>query len=106
VLTVVEMQSLACRMTYKPGWTFEVREGAHEGTHLTIKTMVPDAYRPEELTSLNVETFLPPFLTEEQFYNTVLWRIKRIEIHEALEFFRVDGKPWNDPHRPDADRDQ
>lgn len=105
MLTVPQMQALLDRITYRPGWTFDVYQGRHEGPHLVIRTSVADAYNPDQTTVLDVHSMLPPMRDEQQFMDWLLWRCSRLEVHEAREFLRVDGKPHSDPHGPDADHD-
>jgi hypothetical protein len=63
-------------------------------------------YDLTKTVTLDVHSMLPPMLTEGQFLAWLLWRLKRIEVHEAREFFRVDDQVWDDPHAEHADRDQ
>lgn len=80
-------------------------DGSHEGQHCVITARVIDAYNPGQTTSLNVHSALPPCRDEQAFLDWLLWRCKRVEVHECMEFLQVDGKPHVDPHRPDADHD-
>lgn len=41
---------------------------------------------------------MPPVFTEEEFLTFLLWRCTKIEVHEAMEWLQVDGKPFRDPH--------
>lgn len=39
---------------------------------------------------------------DENFLFYIVWKfIERAEIHETQEFFRVNGKLYNDPHKDD-----
>lgn len=105
VLTIPQLQALLGHVTYRPGWLFLAYQGRHEGPHLQITTVVPDAYNPDETTTLDIHTSIPPMETPAQFYTWVGWRLARIESHEQREFYRIDGVPWDDPHKPNADRD-
>lgn len=105
MLTTTELQSLVEQVKYKPGWTFRVYDGRHEGQHLVIRTVVQDAYDLDKNVELDVHSMLPPMETEEQFFNWILWRLKRIECHECREFFQVKGKIFDDPHQENADQD-
>lgn len=105
VLSTARLQGILDRVQYKPGWDFAVYDGRHEGQHVVITTVVPDAYDLTKTVTLDVHSMLPPMLTEGQFLAWLLWRLKRIEVHEAREFFRVDDQVWDDPHAEHADRD-
>ena len=105
-LTVPDLQALLDVVTYKPGWRFELYDGRMEGPHVAIWTQVLDAYDPETTTVLDVHSMLPPMRSAEQFYDWLLWRICRIETHEAREFLRVAGAVYDDPHADGADQDR
>lgn len=104
-LSTEQLKELASKVTYKPGWEFDIYEGKWEGQHIAIKTQVPDAYDVTKMVVLDVHSMLPFFDAEDQFYQWLLWRITRIEVHEAREFFRVNGKVFDDPHAELAGRD-
>jgi hypothetical protein len=105
-LTVEQMQTAAERVTFRPGWNLAIYQGRYEGPHLRAWCEnVPDAYNPDQVTYLDVHSPIPPCRTEADFYDWLLWRLMRVDSHETREFFQVDGKPYADPHGPDADRD-
>lgn len=104
-LTTAQLQDTLDRITYKPGWEFAIYDGRHEGQHVVIVTVVPDAYNPDKTVTLDVHSMLPPMFTEHQFFEWVAWRLRRIEIHEAREFLCVDGRVYDDPHADGADKD-
>lgn len=106
MLTTPEIQNLLDKVSYKPDWEFSVYDGKHEGQHIVIRTPVQDAYDLDKIVVLDVHSMLPPCETAEQFYNWLLWRLKRLEVHECREFFRVDNMVYDDPHGPDADHDK
>lgn len=105
-LSVDTMQHALSKISYKPGWGFEVYEGIHEGPHIRITAELVDAYDQNKTTTIDVHSALPPSESVAQFLDWLLWRIKIIEVHEAREFFRYCDKPWSDPHAPDAGRDE
>ncbi|MCA1841293.1 MAG: hypothetical protein LC723_13385 [Actinobacteria bacterium] len=104
-LSINYIQELLNYVEYKPGWKFVVYEGRWEGAHLQIIVDMPNAYRPDETTTVDIHCFLPPMETASEFHRWLMWRLGRIEIHEMREFYRVDGKVWDDPHAEHADRD-
>lgn len=105
MLTTGQVEAALERVTYKPGWTFRVYDGAWEGQHLVIRTAAPDAYQPGQTTDLDIHSPLPPMPDEAHLHAWLMWRLARIEVHEMREFYRVDGQPVSDPHGPDANQD-
>jgi hypothetical protein len=106
MLTTAQIQTELARITYRQGWTLTAYDGAFEGQHLAIRAVLPNAYRPTETVTVDVHSTLPPIPDVDYLHRWLIWRICRIESHEAREFFRVDGKPLFDPHAEHADRDQ
>jgi len=105
VLTTAEIQAHLEKVTYKPGWEFEVYDGRWEGQHMVIRTKVEDTYNPGTMTTLDVHSMLPPMRDTDALNEWLTWRLGRIEIHEMREFFKVEGKVVFNPHGTDADRD-
>lgn len=105
MLSVEQMNALP--VSYKPGWSIVFRMGRFEGHHATIRAVLPDAYDPDKTTSLVVECFLSPndVATEESLMAWLVYRLARLETHEAREFLRLDGVPLFDPHAEGADAD-
>lgn len=106
MLTTAELQDIAGHVTYRPGWSIRVRDGRYEGQHVVITTVVPDAYDPARQVELDVHSPLPPMRDRTAFLDWLLWRVQRVESHEAREWLRVDGQCWSDPHAENADRDE
>lgn len=104
-LSVETLDEHLDNITYKPGWEFEVYQGAFEGPHIRITTVCDDSYHPGEKVTLDVHSQLPPMFDLEYFEQWLLWRLMIIETHEAREFLRKDGKPIFDPHKENANRD-
>jgi hypothetical protein len=106
VLSVVGMQAHLARLSYKPGWSFEVYEGRWEGPHIAIRTEVPDTYNPGETVVLDVHSMLPPMRDRAALEEWLAWRLGRLEVHEMREFLKRDGRVIFDPHGADADHDR
>jgi hypothetical protein len=104
-LSVHEMQAHLRRITYRPGWRFDLYPGAWEGPHLEVLADVPDADGMGELVTVSVVSAVPPMDTLDQFERWLGWRLARIESHEMREFLKRDGVAIYDPHAPDAHRD-
>lgn len=94
------------RVSYKPGWTFALREISRgqgcEGLTLMIAAEVPDSWNPSErIGFLHLMPVPPAAFDEETWTRWVLDCILQVEQHEALEFFRLDGEPVYFPeHAP------
>lgn len=104
-LSTAQLASVLERVSYRPGWTIRVYDGRREGQHIAITTQVPDAYDPAETVTLDVHSMLPPQRDTEAFLTWLSWRLGRLEIHESREWFRYNGRAWDDPHADGADRD-
>lgn len=105
MLNLVDMQLALSHVKYKDGWTLEVYQGRWEGPHMIISVEVPDS-TTGETTCLNIHSMVPPCENVDQFLYWVLWRIVRIEIHEAREFFKYYDHVWDDPHASNANEDR
>lgn len=88
----------AKRLSYKPGWLLSVYDDEFEGPHLFIVARVPNAYGGP-LIELGIRSAIPPMDSLGQFERWVMWRVIRVESHEAREFLRRDGEVVFDPHR-------
>jgi len=99
MLPVSKLKELTSYVSYKPGWEFEVYEHQHDGPHLVVRVRLEDAQNAGHMTHLRYDDALPPFETNKQYFEFLLWRLKRIETHECLDFFKVSGETYNDPHK-------
>jgi hypothetical protein len=106
MLSTAQVQAVFDRVTYKDGWSLEVYDGRFEGQHVVITTVVADAYDQTKTVTLDVHSSLPPMRDEQAVLEWLAWRLGRLETHEMLEFLRLDGSCWVDPHRTDADQDR
>jgi len=59
---------------------------------------VPNSYRPAESVELRIHSPIPPMADEDAFLGWVAWRLRVIAVHEMLEWFKLDGSPYIDPH--------
>lgn len=98
LLTTEQIRAHLGRLTYKPGWSFEVRDAAWEGPFVRILVEVEDSYSPGATTILGINSFIPAVTSPEALEHWLLQRIIRIESHEAREFFKRDGQVVFDPH--------
>jgi hypothetical protein len=105
MITVAHMARHLARLTYRPGWTFQVYGGRHEGPHVVIRATLMDSTRPDRTVDIRVDSALPPFDSLEHFERWLLWRLEIIESHECREWFKRDGVPVCDPHAEHAQHD-
>jgi hypothetical protein len=98
MLSVDEMRNLLDQVEYKDGWRFSIYEHPFEGPFLRIEFDVRDSYNSGESVTLGINSFVPPCRQQYQFLDWLLYRIIRIEVHEAREFFKINGVPYEDPH--------
>lgn len=109
MIDVADIRARLTEITYRPGWTFRVYQGAYEGPVLAIEGMVEDSYHPGRQVELRVNTHPPmeTFVDVAAFDRWLFSRLRAIEVHECLEWLHgPDGRPLFDPHRPHADRDR
>lgn len=100
MLSTADINAELERLTYKPGFTFRAYEDPWEGQKIRIVGTVPDSYNPEQTVDLGIDSFLPPCQDAWDLRRWLAYRLKRIEIHEMLEFLKLDGAPIWDPHKP------
>lgn len=99
MLSTWEIRAFLDRLSYKPGWEITAHEDPFEGQKVRIIAPgLPDSYRPGETIDLGVESYLPPLENLPELQRWLFWRLRRIEVHEAMEFFKVDGELVWDPH--------
>lgn len=101
ILAHEELETLLKDVSYRPGWTLTLLRHSHEGPMLRIEAKVLNSYCPEQETMLGINSFIPPMTSPEHFYEWLLWRLERVEVHECQEWFKVKGDPWHDPHKDD-----
>lgn len=99
MLTTEQIRAEMARVSYRPGWQMTVEEYGFEDPWVRIVCDVPDAYQPGAIITLGIESPLPPMVDATALHRWMVWRLARIEEHEAREFYRVDGSIVFDPHR-------
>lgn len=100
-----EARELLKRVTYKPGVKLAFDPGESFGiATLTITSMVQDVNEPSRTIPLTNRQALPPleYMDRDEFIFRIGDALMRFERHECDEWFRVDGKPVNDPHPESA----
>jgi len=99
--TLYRVQRLLERVSYRAGWTFTAHEcpfDADGRPWIHIDGAVPDAHGPR-LTRINVRAVVPNFFAPNEFYRWLADRLIYIERHESREFFWVEGRVFDSPHR-------
>jgi hypothetical protein len=92
------LADLVKRLTYKPTWTFELKEIARkrgsEGLTLLIGANVPNSLDggATSVDILHLMPVPPSDWDEESWSRWLLDQILLVEQHEAMEFFRVGGE--------------
>jgi hypothetical protein len=95
-------KALLARVTYKEGWRLGIQPSPAHGTEraLYLTAEFTDSYRQDEVSCFGRCVPIPSGLEEDEdgFYRFVLQLILVQELHEAQEWFRVDGVPRFNPH--------
>lgn len=93
------------RITYKPGVKFEIKFFPGDGNYkLIITRNVIDAETPKSKSKENFESLYPispeilEVLDEKTLIMLVYAAVKRMELHETREWFKVDGQPLEEAH--------
>lgn len=96
------------RITYKPGWHLQLcssypgaaQSQAAEGPWIQVTANVAnsDDLKPILITHTMSLHGMPDNISEKDFYGFILNTVKFVEQHEAMEFFKVDGMKFRDPH--------
>lgn len=102
MLTTQALTEITYEITYKPEWTLTVYEyNDLEGPYLFINTWQTNAFNPEgDKVELRIASPIPPMRTILDYVEWVMWRLKMVEIHEVMEWFKYQDKRYIDPHAP------
>jgi hypothetical protein len=75
------------------------------GLTLIIGITGPDTFHPEKTISVNHYMLVPPAAFDERSWTHWLFdQVTQVELHERMEFFKVDGRPAYPPsHGPGSD---
>lgn len=88
------------KVTYRPGWTITAHPcPVGDRVWILIDAEVIDSEDWSKTTRVGVRAVVPDFDSPREFYNWLGWRLIRCERHESREFFQVDGRPWDSPHK-------
>lgn len=122
-MTPKQFENLVSRITYKPYWEIRCEalapwKGRREAFELNIIGRVVDSNQKlpvidgpigefhhvhQELITVEsrhiIEKHEIEYMEEEQAVQFLFQLIKRVEDHEAQEFFRINGQRRYDPHK-------
>lgn len=97
-------------LTYKQNWEFELDNGLDRGQGSMGHTLIiiietPNSYNPAEMRRVAHYFPVPPAAYDERSWRRWLFeQIHLVELHEAMEFFTIDGeKPYAPSHGPGND---
>lgn len=92
-----DIQSVLDRVSYKPGWTFGVME-KDSARYLWCTAKVLDVYNPTIELELSTSQSIRWNIRQDELKKEIYRLIMSMEEHELLEWFRIDGKFFKDPH--------
>lgn len=90
---------LLASLAYKPGWTFKV--AGPLGRYLCVFATTPDSGAPDRQRTTQHQFEIPPGLTVRDLIRWAFECLLLAELHEAGEFFTVDGHRPFFPHHQD-----
>lgn len=96
-------QSWLDEITYKPNWQFHIGMHGIAGDGSGFLTIAANVMDSETMTPTVIYHgfYLPPvevISDHDMFIEYVFQLVRSIELHEAMEFFKVNGKRHKDPH--------
>lgn len=100
------LADVVANITYKPGWSMWLQEISRgqgcEGLTLLVQATVPDTCNEgESITFLHLMPVLPAAYDRENWVRWVFEQLQMVELHECLEWFRVDDRqPYFPEHAP------
>jgi hypothetical protein len=101
-----ELQELVRSLRYRPGWTFSLdhidRGQGSKGLTFVVTTSVYDTYAPDQPMRVAHYMPVPPASFDRgSWQRWMLDQLLEIEVHEACEFFQIDGgRPFAPNHGP------
>jgi hypothetical protein len=90
------LESLLSRISYKPGWEFEV----HGSDRMSFRVRPPDTYGPTgAIVDIVLEVRVDDSMSDDEILDRLRIKILAFEDHECLEWFKLDGESYVNPHR-------
>lgn len=102
--TFDELGVLLAGVEYKPGWTFAIKDqydvAGSRRYQLIIEATVQDVENPNDHCGIiHEDTFDSHAIQSgKHFFEFVNTSIEAIERHEQAEWYRVNGRRWQEPH--------
>ena len=97
-MTFSEAQKILMRITYKPGWNLCLQK-KHEDTWLLWATFETLDCVSEEPVTLESRCWLvDDSFTEHDVVSTAFLCIQQSEMHECMEYFKLDNYSIFNPH--------
>lgn len=95
-MTIEQYRAILARVTYKPGWSFELTPQHWPFLDLTVKACVLDSWEPSRQTVITMTYGFRAamFQNEEEFMRFVRFAVGRTEHHEQNEWLKLDGKRY------------
>lgn len=99
-MTAKEALEVVQRITYKPGFSITAEERGDSGIEVHFSMVnVPNAVdKGYTLTLTFSQVFWVKDMDEDYLLKAIYQLLLHGEKHELLEWYRVDGKQWQDPH--------
>lgn len=99
-MTLSEANAILNRLSYKPKWKFELRSEGLSST-IIVKAWVRNSLPPHSDGYVYHTSGFPPIndMSEDRLVSLVRDYVRRAELHEIDEYFKLDGKLINDPHK-------
>lgn len=103
-MTITELRDLLARVSYKPGWSFHLIEGAAPLlVNLRVFFQSHDSTGEKSGTvKIQTNAVIPrmdlAFWREDDAIRAISGEIVQLEMYEFREWLKVDGKPVDDPH--------
>lgn len=97
--TPVQPGPLLAAISYKPGWTFKIAGPGNR--YWCVFARTPDSLRPETERTTQHQFEIPEALNARDLLRWAFEHLLLAELHEAGEFFTVDGHRPFFPHHQD-----
>jgi hypothetical protein len=97
------LADLVAAVTYKPGWLIylavETEDDGSGGLHLFVVSETEDSYNPTKRIRVRHGFLVPPASYNERTWIAWIFEcLRKVETHEAGEFYQVDGRRPFAPH--------
>lgn len=106
-MTLKEFKEFISTVKYKPGFKISIEDDQQSPLFLRLELLVRDAYNEQSTELLPLTKMIAvgeyDLGLDKPFWRQILFRyIQQLEMHEAGEFFQIEGERPFDPHRKSA----